>query len=310
MKTSPVTPQDLSASVLAVPPLARQADLSLDPAANRALIRHLEAGGVSTLMYGGNANFYNLGVGDYAGVLDLLEAEAAAESWVIPSIGPAFGIAMDQAKILRPRAFPTAMALPMAAQVTPEGAEAGLARVAEAFGRPLIVYIKSDSYLRPEGLARLARSGAVAAVKYAVERPAVSPDPYLRALIDAIGADRIVSGMGELPGVAHLRAFGLAAFTSGSVCIAPRLSTAILAACRRGDFAAAERLRAAFVPLESLRNELSQIRVLHEAVRLAGVAETGPLLPHLSNIDPAHHAAIGAAARALLAADRDLPLAA
>jgi membrane AbrB-like protein len=42
VKTSAVTPADLSASVLAVPPLARRADLSLAPDANRALIRHLE----------------------------------------------------------------------------------------------------------------------------------------------------------------------------------------------------------------------------------------------------------------------------
>ena len=74
MKTSAVTPGDLGRSVIAVPPLARRADLSLDPDANRALIRHLEAGGVSTLMYGGNANFYNVGLYEYASTLDLLAA--------------------------------------------------------------------------------------------------------------------------------------------------------------------------------------------------------------------------------------------
>ena len=52
MKTTPVTPADLSASVLAVPPLARRADLALAPDANRQLIAHLEQGGVRTLMYG------------------------------------------------------------------------------------------------------------------------------------------------------------------------------------------------------------------------------------------------------------------
>ena len=62
MKTSAVSPADLARSVLAVPPLARNGDLTLNRAANAALIRHLEAGGVSTLMYGGNANFYNIGL--------------------------------------------------------------------------------------------------------------------------------------------------------------------------------------------------------------------------------------------------------
>ena len=61
MKTSPVTHQDLRRSVIAVPPLARRADLSLNEAANRALLAHLEAGGVRSVMYGGNANFYNVG---------------------------------------------------------------------------------------------------------------------------------------------------------------------------------------------------------------------------------------------------------
>ncbi|MEO6960031.1 MAG: dihydrodipicolinate synthase family protein, partial [Burkholderiaceae bacterium] len=41
MKTTPVTHEDLSSSVLAVPPLARHADLSLNNAANKALIHHM-----------------------------------------------------------------------------------------------------------------------------------------------------------------------------------------------------------------------------------------------------------------------------
>ena len=95
MKTTPVTAADLGASVLAVPPLARNADLSLNRAANQSLIRHLEAGGVSTLMYGGNANFYNVGLYEYASILDMLEELAAPGSWVIPSVGPDFGKMMD-----------------------------------------------------------------------------------------------------------------------------------------------------------------------------------------------------------------------
>ncbi len=310
MKTSKVTTTDLIRSVLAVPPLARRADFAPDEAQNRAIMRYLEAGGVTTLLYGGNANFYNIGVDDYASLLDMLEGLAAADTWLIPSIGPSFGLAMDQARLLRGRDFPTAMVLPMSGQVTPSGAEAGLARLAETFGRPVIVYLRGENYLAPEALARLAQAGAIAAVKYAVERPEPLPDAYLAALTNAVGPDIMVSGMGELPALAHLRDADLKGFTSGSVCVAPRLSTAMLTACRRGDFAEAARLRASFRPLEDLRNALSPIRVLHEAVRLAGIAETGPLQPMLSNIEPAHHKAIGAAAQELLAADRVLALAA
>ncbi|HET9148631.1 MAG TPA: dihydrodipicolinate synthase family protein, partial [Acetobacteraceae bacterium] len=110
MKTSPVQPADLSRSVISVPPFARNDDLSINRAENRRLIRHLEAGGVRTLLYGGNANFYHVGTSEYPAVLDVIEQEAGADSWVIPSIGPDFGRMLDQARILRGRGFPTAMA--------------------------------------------------------------------------------------------------------------------------------------------------------------------------------------------------------
>ena len=73
MKTSAATAPDLARSVIAVPPLARLPSLELNLGANRALIRHLDEGGVTTLMYGGNANFYNVGLYEYAAILDFLE---------------------------------------------------------------------------------------------------------------------------------------------------------------------------------------------------------------------------------------------
>src|SRR5439155_13583271 len=73
LKTSAATAPDLARSVIAVPPLARLPSLELNLGANRALIRHLDEGGVTTLMYGGNANFYNVGLYEYAAILDFLE---------------------------------------------------------------------------------------------------------------------------------------------------------------------------------------------------------------------------------------------
>ena len=136
MKTSPVTHQDLRRSVIAVPPLARRADLSLNEAANRALLAHLEAGGVRSVMYGGNANFYNVGLGEYARIVDMLAALAGPDTWILPSAGPDYGKMMDQAAVLRTRAFPTAMLLPMSFPVHgrwPGGWRAALHRRA---GRP------------------------------------------------------------------------------------------------------------------------------------------------------------------------------
>jgi hypothetical protein len=75
MQTVPVTRQHLLGSVIAVPPLARNEDYTLNREANRALIRHIEAGGVSTLLYGGNANFYHLRLSEFGSALEMLATE-------------------------------------------------------------------------------------------------------------------------------------------------------------------------------------------------------------------------------------------
>jgi 4-hydroxy-tetrahydrodipicolinate synthase len=92
----------------------------------------------------------------------------------------------------------------------------------------------------------------------------------------------VVSGIGERPAVAHLRDWKLPGFTTGSGCIAPRLSGAIFEACARGEFDEAEKLRAEFLPLEDIRDAWSPAKVLHYATQLAGIAETGPVPPYLS----------------------------
>ena len=221
MKTSPVTPADLAGSVLAVPPLARVRNGSVSIAENRKIVDWLAAGGVTTLMYGGNANFYNLGILEYPLVLELLTNLAAADTWVIPSIGPDFGKALDQVAILKSFDFPTAMALPMASATRPAGVAIGLRRLAEAYGKPVIAYVRAENYFTPADIASLISDGVVSAVKYAVERKDPSEDRYLAAIVDACGPDRIVSGIGERPAIVHLTKFGLIGFTSGSVCIAP-----------------------------------------------------------------------------------------
>jgi dihydrodipicolinate synthase/N-acetylneuraminate lyase len=306
VKTSAVNSADLARSVIAVPPLARNGDLTLNPEANLALIRHLEHGGVATMMYGGNANFYNIGMYEYAAVLDFLEQSVAPNTWLIPSAGADFGKLMDQARVLRTRAFPTAMVLPLSFPATPDGSDKAIRLFAESYGRPVIVYVKAENYLTPGHLKRLVDSGLVAGIKYAVVREDATADPFLAELLARVDAKLIVSGIGERPAVDHLRAFGLAGFTSGSVCIGPRGSTRMLAALKAGDFGTANAIRSAYLPLESLRDAHSPIRVLHEAVTLAGVADMGPMLPQLSNIPADQHAAVGAAAKALLAHDRAL----
>lgn len=285
MKTTPVTPADLASSVFAVPPLARYTDFTLNEQANRKQIGYLEAGGVRSLMYGGNANFYNLAVSEYAEVLDFLTDAVGPDTWLIPSFGPDYGKLLDQAKILRDSRVPTAMALPQTFPATSEGIEIGLRRAAVTMGKPIILYIKSDYYIAPEAAGRLVREGVVCAVKYGNVKADPAQDEYLSRLLDHIDAGLMISGIGERPAIAHLRQFGLAGFTSGSVCIAPRGSMALLAAIKRSDWEAAENLRTAYLPMEDLRDGISPIRTLHDAVTLAGIAEMGPMLPLMTNLN-------------------------
>ena len=301
MKTSPVSPADLRSSVLAVPPLARHWDLSLNPDANRRMIRHLESGGVTTLMYGGNANLYNIGLKEYDTALSLLEDSAATETWVIPSAGPDFGRLTDQADVLKGRAFPTVMVLPLAFPATPDGAATAIRLFAERIARKIILYLKTETYLSVDHVQALVDDGLVAGIKYAVVRDDPVVDPLLERLVEAVDPSLIVSGIGERPAVVHFTRFGLRAFTSGSVCVAPAASTRILRALASGDVETAGTIREHFLPLEDLRDRLSPIRVLHDAVTLAGVADMGPMLPMLSNLEGSHRDDVAAAARALLA---------
>jgi len=57
MQTTPITSEDLANSVIAVPPMARDENLVFDREENEKIMRHIEAGGTSTLLYVGNANF-------------------------------------------------------------------------------------------------------------------------------------------------------------------------------------------------------------------------------------------------------------
>ena len=303
MKTTPVTAQDLQRSVIAVPPLARNADLSLNESANKALLGHLEAGGVRNVMYGGNANFYNVGVSEYARIVDMLASLAGPDTWILPSVGPDYGKMMDQAAILRSRAFPTAMLLPMSFPYTDAGLADGVRRFTDALGKPAVVYIKSADYLAPETAARLIEEGRLVAFKYAVVRDDPSEDAYLSALLQAVDSRWVVSGIGERPAIVHYREFGLKSFTSGSVCVAPRGSMRLLHLLQEGRYDEAEAVREQYLGLEDCRDSISPIRVLHDAVTMSGVADMGPMLPLLTGISSAERERVAPVARALAAWD-------
>ncbi len=303
MKTTPVTKEDLLRSVITVPPLARNADFSLNKDANRKLINYLEAGGVRSLMYGGNANFYHIALSEYADTIAFLAEAAGADTWVLPSMGPDYGKAMDQAKIIKASAFPTAMLLPVSFPFTDGGLATGIRRITDAMGKPAVVYIKAEPYLKPETLKALVDEGRVASVKYAVVRDDPAKDDYLTALCAAVDKRYIVSGIGETPAIIHLRDFGLTSFTSGSVCLAPAGSMRLLELLKAGKYEEAAKVREVFMPFEACRDGISPIRVLHDGVTLSGVADMGPMLPMASGLSDAERAKVQPVAQALAAAN-------
>jgi dihydrodipicolinate synthase/N-acetylneuraminate lyase len=306
MKITPVSIEDLR-GVFPVPPLARKNDArrSIDFEENNRIVRHIAGGGLTRFLYGGNAFLYHVTLAEYEALLDWLNSFADG-LWAIPSLGPSYGRAMDQASILRRYKFPCAMALPCGDPRDAKGLETGLREIAESANTPLILYLKDENNFgadKEAGLdvvAQLVDEGVCVAIKYAVVRQNLAEDAYLDSLFKRVDRARVISGIGERPAVVHMRDWRLPGFTTGSGCVAPRLSGKIFEACVEGDNEMAEELRAEFLPLEDLRDVWNPAKVLHFATQLAGVAETGPVAPFLSSLTERQLEGLAPVARALV----------
>ena len=284
MLNAPFSIAQLRESVIAVPPLARDESLNVCAKQNEKIIRYLEKGGVRSLLYGGNAVLYHVRMTEYAGLLTMLADTAGSDTVVVPSIGPAFGLAMDQVEVLRDFEFPTVMLLPSRDVVDQQGIATSVRRLADRLGKPIVLYLKFDRWLDTDLIKSLDADGAISWLKYAVVRDDPAEDDYLREVLEVFPAERVVSGIGEQPAIVHVRDFGVTGFTSGCVCVAPERSMQMMRAIHAGDYEAAEAIRQWFRPLEDLRNEIHPIRVLHHAVAEADIARTGPMLPMLSDL--------------------------
>ena len=307
MRTAPITREDLQ-GVFPVPPLARRHDpqRTLDFNATTRIVDRLAAAGMTRLLFGGNAFLYHVSLKEYEQLLAWL-ASLPDHLWCIPSAGPSYGRLMDQAPLLRRYGFPCVMVLPCSDPRDAAGLEKGLREFADAAGMPLTLYLKdelgfgADRAAGLDAVGRLVESGVCCAIKYAVVRKDPTQDDYLAGLLERVDRRRVVSGIGERPAVVHLLDWHLPGFTTGSGCVAPALSQALFAACQRGDRGAAENLRANFLPLEDLRDAWGPAPVLHAAVEAAGIAETGPLPPFVSNLSAERFEAVKPVAQTLAA---------
>jgi hypothetical protein len=147
MKTSFKGPEDLS-GVFAVPPLCRRNDAgrSLDFKQNELIVRHITRGGITRLLYGGNAFLYHVPLAEFEQLLDWL-SNVSNDVWAIPSIGPTYGRAIDQALLLQRYRFPCVMLLPCGDPRDASGLERGYREIAETSGARLIVYLKEENNL-------------------------------------------------------------------------------------------------------------------------------------------------------------------
>jgi len=274
-----------------VPPLARRNDAkrSINIPENEKFFRFLREGGITCFVYGGNAFLYQITLAEYAELTHWLGG-LTSQATIIPAVGPSYGRAIDQAPLIRRYQFPSVLVLPTGDPRDAAGLERGMREIAEACGVPLSLYVKRESDFGDDlsagmdVIGRLVDSKICVSIKYAVVRKDPAVDPYLSALLQRVDRSRIISGIGERPAIVHLRNFGLSGFTTGSGVLAPKLCRALLDACSRKDYEQAEKLRAAFLPLEDLRDEWGPPRVIHAAVALAGVAETGPIPPFVSDL--------------------------
>ena len=300
--------------VFAVPPLARTEGKAraVNFEENARIVRYIAKGGISRLIYGGNAFLYHLTLDEYEQLLAWQAGIKEDGLWFIPSAGPSYGRLMDQAKLLRRFAVPCVMTLPCGDPRDAAGLERGLREFAQAAGTRLMLYLKEESNMGTDLMAgldvvgQLVDKGICIAIKYAVVRKDPAQDRYLEELLKRVDRRLVISGIGERPAINHLRQWGLTGFTTGSGCLAPTLSAAVFSACRAGDYTEAERIRSRFLDLEDLRDAWGPARVLHHALEIAGVAGTGPIPPFVSELSAEQKKRIQPVVQELLTQQQEL----
>jgi len=287
-ETTPHYPEQLF-EIYPVPPLARHNDArrSLNFPENEKLFRFLKESAVTRIVYGGNAFIYQITMAEYTELTHWLGG-LTNQMTIVPAVGPSYGRAMDQAILIRKYKFPSVLVLPTADPRDAAGLERGMREIADACGVPLSLYVKheqdfgDDLEAGMDVIGRLVDAKICSSIKYAIVRKDPAVDPYLTAFLKRVPSSRVISGIGEGPAIVHLRDFKLTGFTTGSGVLAPKLCRSLLDACAAKDYAKAETIRAAFMPLENLRDQWGPPKVLHSAVQLAGIAETGPIPPPVS----------------------------
>ena len=269
--------------VLVVAITPRGPDGSVDLAGVHRNVAHLIEGGARFLMpMCGTGLVYDATLDEFEKVTGAFVDAAGDRAIVVPGIGPGYGRALEMAAIARGLGVAGAMIMPIVGPASPAGVSEGLGRMAEGAGFPVVLYQRRLDIMPVERVIDLCHRDEVAGLKYAVD----DVQSFRRIVDGAGGACAMVCGMAEDPSVEYLEA-GAVGFSSGMANFVPRMSLNLLAAFRRGDVEAAERLRRMMVPFEDLRGENGARysgSALHAAMDYTGLAG-GPVVPFAEDVE-------------------------
>jgi dihydrodipicolinate synthase/N-acetylneuraminate lyase len=292
---------DLADSVIAEPPMAWSADRTLNLKVNLALAEHMRAGGVRTVLYGGNANLSAFTLGQFEQAVELMGI-VAQNSRVIAAIGPELGRMLDQAGAVERSGLRNVLLLPVHHPADTHGTGDGVREIASRLGFGVIVDLCRENYLRPVTLAKLRDEGAVRLVRYSVRRDNPEDDSYLDRVIEVMGREQVFSGLGEAAALDHVGKRAMLTYASGAATIAPAAAMRLHASLRRGDLATARQLIRPFVEFARLGDMLGPIQVVHDGADMLGLGAMGPPLPMLSRVKTKFRDDLEAAVTALLKA--------
>jgi dihydrodipicolinate synthase/N-acetylneuraminate lyase len=278
-----LAPEGLAASLIAEPPLALRQDFEVARDVNERLAVRLRAAGISTLLYGGNANLFSQSLAQYAQSVELMGA-VAEHSTVIAGIGPDLGKMLDQAGLIERAGLRNVMLLPLHYPADTHGTGDGVRRIADRLGFGVIVDLCRENYLRPVTLRKLKDERAVSFAKYSVRRDNPEDDAYLDRVIEIMGRDRVISGLGEAAALDHIGKRKLPSFVSGAASLVPSAANRLFKTLQSGNLAEGRSLLIPFLEFDRLRMALGAIQVLHDAVSVAGIANMGPQIPMLSPV--------------------------
>lgn len=267
-------PRARLATAVAIPVTPFEESGAVDWDNHAALVARLVGHGVGVVTANGNTGeFYTLTAAETRRAVEstLHAVDGAAE--VMAGVGLDIESAVTGARHAREAGAGSLMVhQPVHPYRSAEGWIAYHRAIADAVPElGVVLYVRDPQIDGAQIRALAAHSPNVIGVKYAV------PDPVRFACVarDA-GLHRFawLAGLAELSAPGYW-AVGATGFTSGLVNVAPRLSAALLAALRAGDFGRAMRVWETVRPFEELRaadSSADNVSVVKEALAQLGLA--------------------------------------